>query len=56
MIHFIYLIVFALIISVVFGLFTDGDRDKKLISGMKIFAQFIGISLLMAWVFYFIPW
>jgi len=56
MIHFLYLVAFGLIIAVAFGVFTAGSPRDKAISGLKVFAQFIGISLVMAWVFYFIPW
>lgn len=56
MIHFLYLIGFAIIVSVLFAVFNDGSEKEKLIYGLKIFAQFVGISLIMAWVFYFIPW
>lgn len=51
-----YLLAFGLIIAVAFGVFTAGSRNEKVISGLKVFAQFIGISLVMAWVFYFLPW
>ena len=56
MIHFIYLLAFGLIVAVAFGVFTDGSKNAKIFSGLKVFAQFIGISLLMAWIFYFLPW
>ncbi len=56
MIHFIYLLIFAICISIVFGVIHDGDVRARLLYGLKLFGQFIGISLIMAWVFYFIPW
>ena len=56
MIHFLYLIGFALLVSVVFGAFTEGDVKAKTVYGAKLFAQFVLISLALAWVFYFIPW
>ena len=56
MIHFLYLIAFGLVIAVAFGIFTDGGKNDKIFSGLKVFAQFVGISLAMAWIFYFIPW
>lgn len=56
MIHFLYLIGFALFVSAAFAVFNEGTEREKLIYGLKIFAQFIGISLLMAWIFYFLPW
>lgn len=55
MIHFLYLIGFGTFVSIMFAIFADGDLKAKLLYGLKIFAQFIGISLLLAWIFYFIP-
>ncbi|MCU0240442.1 MAG: hypothetical protein MUC29_13460 [Pyrinomonadaceae bacterium] len=54
--HFLYLLLFGVLISVVFAVFFDGDNKAKAIHGLKTFGQFVGISLLLAWVFYFIPW
>ena len=56
MIHFLYLVGFALFVAVVFGVFASGSKQEKIIYGIKTFAQFIVISLVLAWVFYFIPW
>lgn len=53
--HFLYLAVFAFFVSVVFGVFSNGSNKQKFIYGIKTFGQFIGISLLMAWIFYFLP-
>jgi hypothetical protein len=56
MIHFLYLVAFALFASVCFAIFIDGDLRHKTLFGLKTFGQFVGIALLLAWVFYFIPW
>ncbi|MGH9947890.1 MAG: hypothetical protein ACRD6X_11915 [Pyrinomonadaceae bacterium] len=55
MIHFLYLVGFGFIVSVVFGAFFNGTDKEKFVYGLKIFAQFVGISLIAAWVLYFIP-
>jgi hypothetical protein len=55
MIHFLYLVGFAFFVSIAFGVFANGDSRTKVIYGLKIFAQFILISLILAWVFYFLP-
>lgn len=54
--HFLYLLLFGVLISVAFAVFFEGDAKQKTIHGLKTFAQFVGISLLLAWIFYFIPW
>jgi hypothetical protein len=56
MIHFLYLIGFALFAAIAFGVFSTGDARTKILYGSKIFAQFVIISLVLAWIFYFIPW
>jgi TRAP-type mannitol/chloroaromatic compound transport system permease small subunit len=55
MIHFLYLVAFAFFVSIAFGVFSNGDSRGKIIYGLKIFAQFILISLILAWIFYFLP-
>ncbi len=56
MIHFLYLIGFALFVSVAFGVFANGTTKERIIYGVKSFAQFVIVSLVLAWILYFIPW
>ncbi len=56
MIHISYLFGFAALVAVAFAVFFDGDLKARVVYGLKTFAQFVLISLAMAWVFYFIPW
>ena len=56
MIHFLYLVGFAFFVSVAFGVFTNGSTRDKIFSALKTFAQFLIVSLVLAWVFYFLPW
>lgn len=56
MIHFFYLIGFALFTAVIFGAISAGDTKSKILYGLKTFAQFVIISLVLAWILYFIPW
>ena len=56
MIHFLYLVGFALFVSVAFGVFAKGTNSQRIIYGAKTFAQFIVVSLVLAWFLYFIPW
>jgi hypothetical protein len=55
MIHFLFFLVFASFIAVAFAIFTAGDARTKFFHGAKIFAEFVGISLVLAWIFYFLP-
>ncbi|HLA95388.1 MAG TPA: hypothetical protein VK612_06685 [Pyrinomonadaceae bacterium] len=56
MIHFLYLVGFGALIGVVFGAISNGTAMEKLWYGTKTFLQFVGISLAIAWLLYFIPW
>lgn len=55
MIHFIYLVLFALFVSVAFGVFAAGTTKERVWYGGKTFLQFMVISLVLAWILYFIP-
>ena len=56
MIHFLYLVGFALFVSASFGIFSSGTVKQRSLYALKTFAEFVGISLVAAWVLYFIPW
>ena len=56
MIHFLYLVGFALFVSVAFGALASGTARQRILYGLKTFAQFIVISLILAWILYFLPW
>jgi hypothetical protein len=53
--HFLYLIGFALCVALASGVFHTGDQRKKILHGAKVFAEFVGVALILAWIFYFIP-
>lgn len=56
MIHFFYLVGFGALIGIVFGAISNGSTRDRILYGAKSFLQFVGISLLIAWILYFIPW
>jgi hypothetical protein len=56
MIHVSFLVGFAFLVSVAFAVFLDGSSKERVLYGLKVFGQFIIISLAMAWLFYFLPW
>ncbi len=56
MIHFLYLTGFGLLVAIAFGVFANGTSKQRIIYGLKTFAQFLGVSLGLAWLFYFFPW
>ena len=56
MIHFLYLTGFAFFVAAAFGVFSTGSTKEKTFYGIKIFVQFLVVSLVLAWIFYFLPW
>ncbi len=55
MIHFLYLVGFALFVSVVFGAIAEGSPRERALYAGKTFLQFLVVSLVLAWIFFFIP-
>jgi hypothetical protein len=55
MIHFLYLVGFAFFVSVAFGAFADGTNRERIWYAAKTFLQFIFVSMVLAWVLYFLP-
>lgn len=56
MIHFLYLVAFAFFVSVAFGAFSNGTNRERALYGLKTFGEFVIVSLVLAWILYFIPW
>ena len=53
--HLIVMTLFAAIVSVVFGAVARDTRRERVLYGLKIFAEFMGIGLALAWLLYFLP-
>lgn len=56
MIHFLYMVGFGLFVGTAFGVFAAGSSKDKFIYGLKIFGQFLVVSLVLAWILYFFPY
>ncbi len=56
MIHFLYLVAFAFFVSIAFAVFSSGTNKERILYGVKTFFQFVLVSLVLAWLLYFIPW
>jgi hypothetical protein len=54
--HFFVMCLFAAMASVVFGAMAKDNPRDRWIYGLKVFAQFVVIGLVLAWILYFIPW
>ncbi len=46
---------FALMVALVFGVVARDNVRERLLYGLKVFAEFMGIGLALAWLLYFLP-
>jgi hypothetical protein len=53
--HFLVMILFAALASIVFGAISKETSRERWIYGMKVFAEFVVIGLALGWTLYFIP-
>ena len=53
--HFLVMTVFAALASVVFGAVAKDTPRERCFYGLKVFAEFMLIGLVLGWILYFIP-
>ena len=53
--HFLVMTVFAILASAVFGAVAKDTSSERFIYGLKVFAEFMLIGLVLGWILYFIP-
>lgn len=46
---------FAMMAAVVFGTVAKDTNRERLIYGVKVFAEFLLVGLVLGWILYFIP-
>jgi len=49
------MMLFAGVASVVFGAMAKDTTQERLLYGLKVFAEFMVIGLVLGWILYFIP-
>ena len=55
MTHLFWMAVFAGLTAIVFGVVAKGTNRHRLVYGLKVFAEFMLIALLLGWLLYFLP-
>ena len=55
MTHLLVMMLFAALVALVFGLVARDTGRERLFYGIKVFVEFIGIGLALAWLLYFFP-
>ena len=53
--HFLVMTAFAALAGIVFGTVAKYSNRDRLMYGLKVFAEFMVIGLVLAWILYFIP-
>jgi hypothetical protein len=53
--HFLVMTLFAALASVVFGAMAKDTNRERALYGLKVFAEFMVIGLILGWILYFIP-
>ncbi|MDT4898612.1 MAG: hypothetical protein QOH25_3689 [Acidobacteriota bacterium] len=55
MTHFLVMMLFAMIVALIFGVVARDTSRERVLYGLKIFGEFMGIGLALAWLLYFLP-
>ena len=55
MTHLLVMLLFAAIVALVFGVVSRDTTRERVFYGLKVFAEFMGIGLALAWLLYFLP-
>ncbi len=54
--HFVAMVLFAFLVSVVFGVLSKNSPRDRVIYSAKVFGAFVGFAILLGWIMYPIPW
>ena len=54
--HLAALLLFSFLVSVVFGVVAKDTRRERMLYGIRSFLLFVGISILLGWLMYPVPW
>jgi hypothetical protein len=49
------MMLFAMIVALIFGVVARDTSRERVLYGLKIFGEFMGIGLALAWLLYFLP-
>jgi hypothetical protein len=53
--HVLWMSVFAALTAIVFGMVAKGDTRQRLLYGLKVFAEFLVVAVVLGWILYFLP-
>jgi hypothetical protein len=48
---------YAALVAIVFSFVSPAETKRaRILAGLRVFGEFLGVGLLLAWVVYFLPW
>ncbi len=53
--HILWMALFASLTAIVFGGVGKGTNRQRFMYGLKVFAEFMAVALVLGWVLYFLP-
>lgn len=53
--HFLVMLLFAAFVAIIFGVVGREKPSERVAYGAKIFVEFVGIGLVLAWVLFWLP-
>lgn len=53
--HVLWMSIFAALTAIVFGVVAKGDTRQRLRYGLKVFAEFLLVAVILGWILYFLP-
>jgi hypothetical protein len=53
--HFSAMVVYSLLVAIVFSLLSKEELQERIRYFLKMFAMFVGLSILAAWVMFIFP-
>ena len=52
--HFISVLLFSFLVSVVFAVLSKATLRDQVIYGAKVFGAFVGVAVILGWLMYFL--
>jgi hypothetical protein len=53
--HLLVMMLFSAVVATVFAAVGKDGKRERVLYGLKVFAEFMGIGLALAWLLYFLP-
>jgi hypothetical protein len=53
--HVLWMVIFAGLTAVVFGVVAKGTDRHRVIYGLKVLGEFLVVAFILGWILYFLP-